>query len=125
MNGEDKSNRNLFKEKLRKLADKDIELDDLIPRIEMNKERKEINSVGLFNKKKKAKIDYFWYRYYLWDKNHTSSSISNYFSSLRLILFSFLATFFYFLIYSLLSFFVISSIFFGADYLLDKASLLA
>lgn len=59
MNGEDKSNRNLFKEKLRKLADKDIELDDLIPRIEMNKERKEINSVGLFNKKKKAKIDYF------------------------------------------------------------------
>ena len=59
MNVEDKSNRNLFKEKLRKLADKDIELDDLIPRIEMNKERKEINSVGLFNKKKKAKIDYF------------------------------------------------------------------
>jgi len=59
MNGEDKGNRNLFNEKLRKLADKDIELDDLIPRIEMNKEKHEINSVGLFNKKKKVKIDYF------------------------------------------------------------------
>lgn len=59
MNGEDKTNKNLFKEKLRKLADKDIELNDMIPRIEINKEKNEINSVGLFNKKKKVKIDYF------------------------------------------------------------------
>ncbi|CAD8053671.1 unnamed protein product [Paramecium sonneborni] len=58
--GKDKNR--ILQQKLIELADKDVELKDILPQMEQkNVKKEEINTSGLFNKKsfKKTKVDYF------------------------------------------------------------------
>ncbi|CAK74952.1 unnamed protein product (macronuclear) [Paramecium tetraurelia] len=58
--GKDKNR--ILQQKLIELADKDVELKDILPQMQQkNNKNEEINTAGLFNKKsfKKTKVDYF------------------------------------------------------------------